>query len=654
MIERTAPAPTQTSSPPVSTKPRRVRPIAYLLGFALLPLDAWWVISCEDVGRGPYPTTISLFANAVFILALLALANTAVARISRRIALNQAEMLVVYVIVCIGASLAGLDVIAPLMQVMAHPHRFATPENQWMALFGEHLPQQLIMRDPAVLKGYYEGHSSLYSPGIIRAWLAPALWWTAFIGVLMCVAMCINTLVRQQWSARERLAYPIIQLPLAMAEPEGKLWRNKVMWAGFAISAGIEIVNGLSFYYPSIPHVQVRHYDIGYLVTTKPWSAIGWTPISYYPFVIGLGFLLPADLSFSCWFFYLFWKAQMVIARANAWDSIPDFPFVKHQALGGVGALLVMLLWSSRGYLKQVWLLVIGRKSELDDSREAISYRTAALGVLIGGTLLVWFAWRVVGLSPVIGVAVFVFYFALSTAIARMRAELGPPVHDFHLNGPDLIIPTSLGTRSFSTQDLTAMNTFFWLNRAYRGHPMAGGMEAMQMAQESKASQRSFLVAVMLAVVLGVIAAMWVYLHIAYIRGAGTFWQGTGHGQEAYRRLEGWVRNPAAPKGKANIAMLVGFATCVFLGAMRMQFFGWPLHPIGYAISGNWAMNLVWLPIMIAWLAKVIVLKSGGMKLYRSAVPFFLGLILGEMLAGSTWTLIGLALGEPVYSFWGA
>lgn len=654
MVRRTDSTPAQTADARKGAAPRGVRPVAYLLGVALLPLDAWWVISCEDVGRGPYPTTISLFANAILILALLALANTLTGRLSRRTALNQAEMLVVYVIVCIGASLAGLDMIAPLMQVITHPFRFATPENQWMELFGKHLPRQLIVRDPTVLKGYYEGHSSLYSPDIIRAWLTPTLWWTAFAAVLMCVMMCINTLVRQQWSARERLAFPIIQLPVAMADPQGKLWRNRAMWAGFAISAGIEILNGLSFYYPNIPHIQVKHYDVGYLVTTKPWNAIGWTPISYYPFVIGLGFLLPADLSFSCWFFYLFWKAQMVLARANAWDSIPDFPFVRHQCLGGVAALLVMLLWSSRGYLREMWRLVVGRTSELDDSGEAISYRTAAIGALLGMLLLVWFAWRIVGLSPLIGVAAFVFYFALSTAIARMRAELGPPVHDFHLNGPDLIIPTALGTRNFSAQDLTAINTFFWFNRAYRGHPMAGGMEAMQIAQESRASQRSFMLAVMLAVVLGIVSAMWVYLHIAYIRGAGTFGQGIWHGREAYVRLEGWLRNPAPPATEANAATLVGFGTSLLLGAMRMRFFGWPLHPIGYAISGNWAMNLVWLPIMIAWLAKIVVLKAGGMRLYRAAVPFFLGLILGEMLAGSAWTLVGLALDEPVYSFWGA
>jgi len=91
----------------------RIRPAAYAIGLLLLPFDAWWVISCEDVLRGPYSTTISLFANAVFILAALTLVNAALRRVIPRAALSQAELVVVYVMVSIGASLAGLALGVP-------------------------------------------------------------------------------------------------------------------------------------------------------------------------------------------------------------------------------------------------------------------------------------------------------------------------------------------------------------------------------------------------------------------------------------------------------------------------------------------------------------------------------------------------------------
>jgi hypothetical protein len=37
-------------------------------------------------------------------------------------------------------------------------------------------------------------------------------------------------------------------------------------------------------------------FDIAAYMPGKPWNAIGWTPISFYPYAIGLGFLLPVDM----------------------------------------------------------------------------------------------------------------------------------------------------------------------------------------------------------------------------------------------------------------------------------------------------------------------------------------------------------------------
>ena len=36
----------------------------------------------------------------------------------------------------------------------------------------------------------------------------------------------------------------------------------------------------------------------------------------------------------------------------------------------------------------------------------------------------------------------------------------------------------------------------------------------------------------------------------------------------------------------------------------------------------------------------------------RKALPFFFGLILGEITVGAMWTIIGIVLGIPTYDFW--
>jgi len=63
-------------------------------------------------------------------------------------------------------------------------------------------------------------------------------------------------------------------------------------------------------------------------------------------------------------------------------------------------------------------------------------------------------------------------------------------------------------------------------------------------------------------------------------------------------------------------------------------------------------MNLVWFVFFIAWAIKISILRYGGLRAYRRATPFFLGLILGEFTVGSIWTIIGIIFDIPSYAFW--
>jgi len=84
---------------------------------------------------------------------------------------------------------------------------------------------------------------------------------------------------------------------------------------------------------------------------------------------------------------------------------------------------------------------------------------------------------------------------------------------------------------------------------------------------------------------------------------------------------------------------------------MRMSLYWWPFHPAGFAISSNWSMNVFWFSIFTSTVIKWIVLRHGGLKAHRKAVPFFLGLTLGEFTMGSIWSLAGVMLDRPMYRF---
>ncbi|UCH35556.1 MAG: hypothetical protein JSV65_04180 [Armatimonadota bacterium] len=632
-----------------SLRPGRVG----LIALVLIPPNAYWIIQMERVRQGPYVTSISLFFNVVFIILAITLLNGLLRRWTPRHALTQPELITIYSMLAVASALAGMDMMQGLLMVMTHSTWFATPENNWDGLFARYPPHWLLIDDKGVLQSYYQGNSTLYRWDIIRAWIGPAAWWLGFIVALLFVLMCVSVILRKQWMDHERLTFPIVQLPLEMTRPGMDVFRSKLLWIGFAVAAVVDTLNGLSYFYPAVPAINISNINLRTYIAVHPWTAIDWMPLTFYPAVIGLSFLLPVDLLFSCWFFYFFWKLQRVVSRAFAWDVVPQFPFIDEQGFGAYMGIVAALLWIGRRYLRQVGRKIAGRPSELDDSHEALSYRQAAIGLALGIGALGLFCWRT-GMTPGMIAAFFVVYLALAVAVTRVRAEFGSPVHDFHMMGPDRVLPVVLGSEAIGRRDLSMFAVFWWFNRAYRSHPMPHQLEGLYLARRTRANARAFMWCVMVAVPVGALSALWAYTHLAYTLGVSAkFWSGYGYGGEAFSQLETWLTAPEAPNFKAITAMAFGFGAAALLTIMRAQFLWWPFHPVGYAISGSWSINLVWTPMLIAWAIKLGVLRYGGLRLYRRALPFFLGLILGETVAGCGWSLIGIAWGIPTYSFWG-
>ena len=512
------------------------------------------------------------------------------------------------------------------------------------------------MTDKATLDGLYLGQSTLYRAHFLAAWAVPVAIWTAFVSLLVFMMLCINAIVRKRWTEEERLTYPLVLLPLEMTDTRHGLYKSRLFWIGFAIAATIDVMSGLNYWFPNVPAFTVRVQTLP-IFNDRPWNGMQPFNLSFYPFVIGLGILLPLDLLFSCWFFYFFWKAQHVAAIAFAWDVVPRFPFVNEQSFAGYIGLAVFAIYSGRHYFAATVRRALGRSTgaEADDSREPWSYRTAYLG-LIGGSLLLMGFCVACGMSLWVAVVFFAIYFLLSIAVTRVRAELGPPAHDLHNGGPEIFLINAFGAREMGPRNLTMFSFFFFFNRAYRAHPMPFQLEGFKVAERARLDARRLSVAMMVAAVGGCLSAFWAFLHIGYGLGVGTAkcvgpvtW---AFGPEPWNRLQDWMQAPQPPNASALAAMAIGFAFTILLMAMRMRFYWWPFHPVGYAVSSSWSLNIIWLPLLIAWAVKLVLLRYGGLKLYRDSLPFFLGLILGEFIVGSLWTLIGIALGIPSYGFW--
>ena len=641
-----------------SPKPKRsgVTLRAILVGLFLLPINSYWIFMSEIIRYQGHPTTISLFYSCIFNLVVLILVNGLIRRIAPRYVFSQSELITIYVMLNIGAALVGHDSIQILVSMMPYATYMATPENKWGKLFENRLPDWLMVKDPVAIKHFYQGGGSFLSPENLQAWIVPVLWWSAFIIVLGVMFLAMNVLLRKQWTEREKLSYPLVQLPLDMTVEGAPLFKDKLLWYGFAIAASIDIWNGLATLYPAIPMIPIKLEGQERFFTTRPWNNIGWLPVQFYPFGIGLGMLLPVDLLFSCWFFFWFWKIERILTAALGFDTIQNMPFINEQSFGAYMGICVFAIMVSRRHFIDLCKHFIGLKKDMDDEDEPISYNSAMRLILLGGLFLLVFSWKA-GLSPLLIVPFFLIFFAMSVAVTRMRAELGPPAHDLHAGGPDRVLASLLGPKVLGPSNQSVFSMFFWFNRAYRSHPMPFQLEGFKMAERTRTSYRGMFVAICIATVFGTFIAFYVILALLYKNGAASSTLGPPNvplifGSEPWNRMETWVKSPAAPDTNTGIGIAVGFATTIFLNSLRMKMAWFPFHPVGFAVSSSWSMHRLWLPMFIAWVVKLVMLRYGGLKLYRRALPFFLGIILGECVLGSFWTIWGIIFHVPSYAFW--
>jgi hypothetical protein len=168
-------------------------------------------------------------------------------------------------------------------------------------------------------------------------------------------------------------------------------------------------------------------------------------------------------------------------------------------------------------------------------------------------------------------------------------------------------------------------------------------------------SQRRLWVAMLLAGTAGTFAAFWAQLHNYYVYGISAKIAPpaiTAFGSEPYRELSQWLGNPQPPDMDRISAMIFGFGLTLTLNSLRMQFPWFPFHPVGYATSTSWSMNCLWMPLTIAYLVKLAVLRYGGLNVFQRLIPGAVGLILGEFVMGSFWTIFGIIKQVPTYGFW--
>src|SRR6185437_7177418 len=159
-------------------------------------------------------------------------------------------------------------------------------------VFSQYIPRFLFVWNPDAVKAFYLGHSSPWAHHYWVYWVRPLSIWGLFITAIITSLLCLDLLIRKAWTEHEKLAFPLVQLPIAMTAQgkdghERRFFSNPVMWMGFFVAFLIGLINGLHVLFPSVPYLAaVKQYPIGDIFTSRPWNSIRNTNISMYPFMI--------------------------------------------------------------------------------------------------------------------------------------------------------------------------------------------------------------------------------------------------------------------------------------------------------------------------------------------------------------------------------
>lgn len=607
---------------------------ALVLGILFEILLFAWVARAEISGN-VFLISWTLLMPAVALLVVLLAGNVALRRWTRVRPLARAEMLSIYLIVSAALPIAGFGMIRFLVINLGNTFFFATPENKW-AEMQPHLPSWMLPGNPhATFEGFFRG----YSTPPWSAWIVPVIVWSLYIAMLVIGGLCLTLLLRRRWIEEERLTFPIALLPLEMTQQGGKFFRNPLLWIGFALPFVAQSLLALNAMFPSVPAFQIKAR--GYpLFSALPWSAFGSLPIGYYPLSIGLSYLVPLDVSFSCWFFFLFTRFEAVLGAMagvteGAGGAASRFPYAEEQSTGAWLALGVLALWGVRHHLRENW-------------------RTApGIGLIVcsAGALLFWV---LAGMQMWAATLILIFYALYLIAGMRIRSEAGGQWIFFPIVlNPNSIMVNSLGTAGLAPATLALMPIMHAFIIDPRGHPMPFHLETWKMGESADLKTRPMVRAFLIGLAVALPVAFITSLSEWYRSGAAfkANIYPLNKANIAYNDWRNWVNTPRTPDWPGIKGMLAGSGIAVALTMLRGRYLWWPFHPIGYAAANTIMVRSFWLCFFIAWLSKLVLLRYGGARAYRQGLYFFLGIAFGDIMTQAAWTIAGQLFGFEVYQF---
>jgi hypothetical protein len=653
--------PTATESasmPPVRLRAVVLGAVIALLICALTPFNNTYR-QATPLGGGHFPLA------PFYILIWLTLVVSVVNHFRKeRPLLSGSELLLAWGLMVLVSGVAYTGLVRSFFINLTAPFHFASLENRWADTLQPLIPAGLFPGDSGAILELYnglEGGRRLSWWAVLneipwQAWLNPLVAWGGFVLLCYWVMVCIVTLLAPQALVNERMNFPLLRVPQLMeaAVDEGRsaeFWGNRFLLTGIAIPVALHLLNGLSFYYPSVPQLPTLILAGSYFPTVGLFSGFIKLKIFIYPAFIGFAFLAAKQISFSFWFFFLAGGLLFGLLSVLGYQipaaalGVTFGPTLSRpeemQMVGAFLAFLFFLIWLARFHFGDVLRQAFFLKPAERPANDWFSMRFAFWGVVVGSlALLFWF--YLFGMPVAVAVVVLGAFFVFTLVAMRVICQGGLAYFTLTaapLDGLLAFISPQFFTQAGLVLAGMAQKVLFLDLRESLMPSLLHFRKISGEMQGRNLIRWSMLVLLFLSVAVSFLAM----LALCYkygVRELQLDWASYST-LAVYDNLNTLVTTPVRPGAWVTVFAIVGAVLMVALVLCYHRFYWWPLHPIGYLMAYSPAMRILWFSFLVGWLCNALCMRYGGVVLFKKIRFFFIGLIIGDFLMGGTWALVG-------------
>jgi len=575
------------------------------------------------------------------------------------------ELLVSWALMVLLSGVAWTGLARTFFINLTAPFHFATVENRWSEVLHPLLPSSWYPQSKDAIVSVYNGLTDGRQLGWFDiltqiqwdAWLPPLLTWTIFILLCYFVMVCLVNLLSKQPLYNERMNFPLLRVPFVMQEALdetglGRFFANRFLIAGLAVPVCLHLLNGLGFYYPSIPQIPTLILAGKYFPKVGLLSGFFKLKIYLYPAFIGFAFLTSKQISFSFWFFFILGTLLFGLLSVLGLNipaaalGVTFGPTISRpeetQMIGAYIVFFLFLAWLARFHFINVVRQGFGFKKEDNLESEWLSTRFAFWGFIAGSLAIVIWC-HSFGLPLLFSILV-VFAFFMFTLVA-MRVICQGGIAYFTLTAAPMDgLMAFFGAKPFTSLGiLVAAVIQKVLFVDLRESLMPSLLHARKITDKAR-NNRFIFFAIAMTLIAGVVISFLAMLTLCYkfgMRELQLDWA-TRTTISVYDNVYSLVESPVKPGDWVLIFSIAGAVVMLVLVICYHRFYWWPIHPIGYLTAYSSAMRILWFSFFIGWACNALCMRYGGVGLFKKLRNFFIGLIIGDFFMAGTWAIIGI------------